>query len=1081
MKHPRHASKRTKLLILLSCGVLSFLGLFIPQAKAQTLIGPNFPISTGTTSEGTPTVAFNPTTNQFLVVYGRAVSGQTVTGQIVNSDGSLSGTYFPIFGSGRFPAVAFNPNNNQFLVVEYGFTEFIEGVMGQLINADGTLNGTQFMISAGRTNSSTTVGNPGIAFNPLANQFLVVWEGFITSRIDIRGQFVNADGTLGGSNFAISSTVGGILNPNVAFNTTSNQFLVVWEGRKDNVPNIFGQLINADGSLDGGQFPISTVSGSKADVAFNPTANQFLVVWSGFSFPFSSGISGQLVNADGTLNSSNFPIFTSTGAGRPAIGFIPLSNRFLVAGNGSGQLVNADGTLSGTSFVIFGGQGSCFTPSPVPGVAFNPLANQFLVVWEKGCDIFGQFVLIESTSLPVLFLSPSSLEFGTVAVGSSKDLNITVQNTGGGTLTGSSITSAPFSIVGSNSFSLTANESKVITVRFSPTSAATFNGNVNFTSNGGNASLLVQGEGVAEQVIVSWTTPPPPSVTSGDSFTVAWSITGASTIDHINVHWDPLDPTAITTCSSDISCSTDSPTSSPATLTAPTVTTPTVLKYAVHASVNGDGIDRFSDVISVTVNPPLSLPTVTWTTPPPSSVTAGQNFTVAWTTTGDPTHVNIHWNPSDPLAPGCCLGTVDTSDSSTVSPTSSPVTLAAPTKHADGTLITAPTTVNYVVHVSNLAGSGNSTVVSVAVNPLEPPGSVPVVLVHGWCGSPTSFGEMARLLGESLTVAEPFDYRLLTQGPSPVTIEELANLFAGHVRNVLETTGATQVDVVAHSMGGLIARAWMAGMSFVPYEGQIRKLIMVGTPNYGAAAAILNDLLILGPCSETQAEQMRFGSNFVWDLNENWRVRVVGENRIPTDNIFVIAGTQSAEQCDLPRCEGDDDGVVNIASAALPNHQPNLFLPGDQIRYVPYRHFSLVPPFDGTPTLVGVFEDRHCTFRLVRDFLTERQVPEPCDGYIPPTDITRRVLMLVRLVDKATQTPIDPSVLFLTQIFIDGTQFFPLLNPEAGTMTVLDALEDRGHTITIQPPSGYKQPEPLTVFIQGGRPTVLPAIELELE
>jgi len=100
-----------------------------------------------------------------------------------------------------------------------------------------------------------------------------------------------------------------------------------------------------------------------------------------------------------------------------------------------------------------------------------------------------------TTPSPVLAVNPPSLNFSNVNVGTTKELAFTVQNTGGGTLTGSASTSAPFSIVGNNSFNLATNQSTDITVRFSPTSATTFNGNVSFTSNGGNASPPVTGIG----------------------------------------------------------------------------------------------------------------------------------------------------------------------------------------------------------------------------------------------------------------------------------------------------------------------------------------------------------------------------------------------------------------------------------------------------------------------------------------------------------------------------------------------------------------------------------------------------------
>jgi hypothetical protein len=86
---------------------------------------------------------------------------------------------------------------------------------------------------------------------------------------------------------------------------------------------------------------------------------------------------------------------------------------------------------------------------------------------------------------PVISVTPSSRDFFYVTVGSSADRTFTVQNTGGGTLTGTASTSAPFSVVSGGSYSLGAGASQTVTVRFSPTSAATFAGNVTLTGGGG--------------------------------------------------------------------------------------------------------------------------------------------------------------------------------------------------------------------------------------------------------------------------------------------------------------------------------------------------------------------------------------------------------------------------------------------------------------------------------------------------------------------------------------------------------------------------------------------------------------------
>lgn len=108
---------------------------------------------------------------------------------------------------------------------------------------------------------------------------------------------------------------------------------------------------------------------------------------------------------------------------------------------------------------------------------------------------------------PVLSVSSSSLDFGTIAVGASKDLTFTVTNTGGETLTGTASASAPYSILPTASFSLSAGQSQDITVRFSPTAGGTFVSNVSVTSNGGSASPGVQGTGFL----------PPPPVLSFDN------------------------------------------------------------------------------------------------------------------------------------------------------------------------------------------------------------------------------------------------------------------------------------------------------------------------------------------------------------------------------------------------------------------------------------------------------------------------------------------------------------------------------------------------------------------------------------
>ena len=100
------------------------------------------------------------------------------------------------------------------------------------------------------------------------------------------------------------------------------------------------------------------------------------------------------------------------------------------------------------------------------------------------------------TSPPALSVTPSSQDFGNVAVGSVADSTFTVQNMGGGTLTGTASTAAPFSIIAGGAYSLGPAASQIVTVRLSPTSTATFAGSVAFTGGGG-ATRGVTGTGAS--------------------------------------------------------------------------------------------------------------------------------------------------------------------------------------------------------------------------------------------------------------------------------------------------------------------------------------------------------------------------------------------------------------------------------------------------------------------------------------------------------------------------------------------------------------------------------------------------------
>ncbi|HVZ72858.1 MAG TPA: discoidin domain-containing protein [Polyangia bacterium] len=96
---------------------------------------------------------------------------------------------------------------------------------------------------------------------------------------------------------------------------------------------------------------------------------------------------------------------------------------------------------------------------------------------------------------PKLASTPTTVNFGGVATGTTKSVSVVLQNSGNQTLTFSGFTApaAPFSASGvpASGATLAAGASVTATVTFSPTAAGTWNGSLVVNSNGGNVTVAL--------------------------------------------------------------------------------------------------------------------------------------------------------------------------------------------------------------------------------------------------------------------------------------------------------------------------------------------------------------------------------------------------------------------------------------------------------------------------------------------------------------------------------------------------------------------------------------------------------------
>lgn len=261
-----------------------------------------------------PDVAFNRTNDEYLVVwqqYNGSQSKWEIYGLLVPWDGpdyagSLATPFLIAQGSSinlMYPKVAWNSHRNEYMVVwhaEHATSGALLGIGRGHLGADGFL-----ISSAAYITSSSSPGFPDIAYNPAADQFVVVWAQVGSSSVDIYGGKLSRDGTLLGSVFAIGADAKEEQFPAIATNE-QNRYLVVWQRKwETNDWDIYGQFLNGSAGPVGANIPFdfSIWNESRPAVAVNGATREYLIVYQKTTL-VGDGIWGKYVDEEGvTLDS----------------------------------------------------------------------------------------------------------------------------------------------------------------------------------------------------------------------------------------------------------------------------------------------------------------------------------------------------------------------------------------------------------------------------------------------------------------------------------------------------------------------------------------------------------------------------------------------------------------------------------------------------------------------------------------------------------------------------------------------------------------------------------------------------------
>jgi len=197
-----------------------------------------------------------------------------------------------------------------------------------------------------------------------------------------------------------------------------------------------------------------------------------------------------------------------------------------------------------------------------------------------------------------------------------------------------------------------------------------------------------------------------------------------------------------------------------------------------------------------------------------------------------------------------------------------------------------------------------------------PPGQPPVLIIHGYLATRGSLHLLEQHLTNRGLIVMTYPLGRIHVGD----IRDSAGLIARKVESIVAQTGIARVDIVGHSMGGLV------GLDYLKRLGgrhRVRRLILLGTPAQGTWSALLG--LVTAPLGLASL-QLLPGSPFLREL---------GERRLPPGADVVSIGAVR-------------DWLAPLASTAL-----------DGVRHMalPTGHSGLLVDAEVAEVVVGILRE----------------------------------------------------------------------------------------------------------------------------
>lgn len=376
----------------LSGGEEVFLGENINDAHAPD--GSEFPVRTGVGHQGRPRVAYNSQRNEYMISYLEMHYGEThVYVQRLSATGALLGSRIQVSEldvgvRGGKSSLAYNPLDDQYLVVwDRRFETASGGLRAQRLSGEGTRLGSNVLI----LDRGWAELGPDVDFLIDRGEYFIVWYDFRNTGntwSNIYGRRFSRTGQLLGSEIVILQEYGHQWTPEIVAANGRDEYAVTWVDAREGgeIRKIYARRLHGSGSLLGSDIRIDDVGSGHwdAEVTFNPIQREYVFAWSDYRNADIPRVSLRRYSTSLNPVGSSYALQQGPLHGNPVLTFDENSNRYYIAWL-EGDSIDLKGQLLGPSAQPVDEieilSNAAYTQT-APALALNSQLSEYMIVWE---------------------------------------------------------------------------------------------------------------------------------------------------------------------------------------------------------------------------------------------------------------------------------------------------------------------------------------------------------------------------------------------------------------------------------------------------------------------------------------------------------------------------------------------------------------------------------------------------------------------------------------------------------------------------------------------------------------------------